>query len=186
MKPDKRQQMIERTVVLLTKKGLQGASFSEILEASGAPRGSLYHNFPGGKDELVLEAMALSASQAMAVLDRLAGKPADEIAEAFVGFWRQILTRSKFCAGCAIAAVTAAAETAELRAQAGDVFRRWRQRLAELLEQGGLPSGRGAPRAVALIAACEGAVVLSRAEGSLEPLELTADDQLRAIRSELS
>ncbi len=51
---DIKQRMIEQAVILLAKKGLQGASFSEMLQASSAPRGSLYHHFPGGKDELVL------------------------------------------------------------------------------------------------------------------------------------
>jgi len=60
MARDTRQKMIERAAILLAQKGLQGASFSEVLEASGAPRGSLYHHFPGGKDELVLAAVALA------------------------------------------------------------------------------------------------------------------------------
>src|SRR5579863_7657327 len=123
MAGDVRQKMIEKTVVLLAKKGLQGASFSQILDESGAPRGSLYHHFPGGKDELVLEAIGLAGDNAMAVLNRLEGRPATEIAQAFVGLWRLILTRSDFSAGCSVAAVTVAAETPELRNRAGQVFR---------------------------------------------------------------
>src|ERR1700761_5856097 len=83
-----KQRMIERTAVLLAKKGLQGASFSQILEESGAPRGSLYHHFPGGKDELVLEAIGLAQDQAMAVLEKLKGQPADQVATAFLELWR--------------------------------------------------------------------------------------------------
>ena len=103
-----KQSMIERTAVLLAKKGLQGASFSEILEASGAPRGSLYHHFPGGKDELVLAALEHAGNQAMGALDRLSGKPAREIAEGFLSLWRSVLARSDFSAGCAVVAVTVA------------------------------------------------------------------------------
>jgi len=80
-----RQNIIERTVVLLARKGLQATSFSQILEESGAPRVSLYHYFPGGKDELVLEAVAFAGENAMAVLERMVGRTAVEIAEAFVG-----------------------------------------------------------------------------------------------------
>lgn len=178
--------MIERTVVLLAKKGLQGASFSQILEESGAPRGSLYHHFPGGKDELVLEAITLAGDQALAVLERLAGRPADEVATAFIELWRVILTRSDFGAGCAVAAVTVAGETPDLREKAGNVFRTWRQRLGELLELGGVSPGRGAALAASLISACEGSVILSRGEHSIESFELVAAEQVNAIQREMA
>ncbi len=182
MAADTRTRMIERTVILLAKKGLQGASFSQILEEAGAPRGSLYHHFPGGKDELVLEAIRLAGDRAVALLDRQTNRSAVEIAQAFVELWRQVLTRSDFGAGCAVAAVTVAAETPQLRDRAGDVFRRWRTRLAELLEAGGIPAGRGPAFAAALIATCEGAVILSRGESDIEPFDLATAAQVDAIR----
>src|SRR5271155_2092973 len=94
-----RQRMIERAAILLAKKGLQGASFSEILEASGAPRGSLYHHFPGGKDELVLAALSLAGGVALDFLETLEGKPARDVVRAFVGLWRGVLIRTNFGAG---------------------------------------------------------------------------------------
>jgi AcrR family transcriptional regulator len=179
-----KQHIIERTVVLLARKGLQGASFSQILEESGAPRGSLYYYFPGGKDELVVEAIALAGAQAMGVLDRLAGSSAEEIASAFISLWRTVLSRSDFGAGCSVAAVTVAAESPELRDRAGSVFRSWRSRLAQLLEEGGVTAGRGAALATSLISVCEGAVILSRAEKSMEPFTLATGEQLERIRAE--
>src|SRR5689334_8372372 len=89
-----RQRMSERTAILLGKKGLQGTSFSEVLEASGAPRGSLYHHFPGGKAELVLAAIVSAGGRASAVLDGLHGAPAVRVAEAFLGLWRLVLEKS--------------------------------------------------------------------------------------------
>src|ERR1700684_1325118 len=168
--------MIERTAVLLAKKGLQGASFSEILEASGAPRGSLYHHFPGGKDELVLAALEHAANQALSVLDRLAGKPAREVAEGFLS-----LARSDFSAGCAIVAVTVAAESEDLRARAAEILRSWREKLATLFVAGGLPKKKARAVAASLVAACEGAVILARAEHSFEPFDLVAAEQLAMI-----
>jgi AcrR family transcriptional regulator len=152
--------MIERAVVLLAKKGLQGASFSQILEESGAPRGSLYHHFPGGKNELVAEAISLAGEQAIAVLDRLAGQPATDIAATFIGLWRLVLTRSDFSAGCAVMAVTVAADAPELRERTAAVFRRWQARLGALLEEGGVARGKGMALATTLISSCEGAVVI--------------------------
>lgn len=177
-----RQNIIERTVVLIARKGLQGASFSQILEESGAPRGSLYHHFPGGKDELVLEAIVLAGNQALAVLDTLAGKNAEDVATAFISLWRALLSHSDFGASCSIAAVTIATDSTTLREQAGEIFRSWRTRLAELLEDGGVPAGRGIAIAASLIAACEGAVILSRAEKSMETFNLVTGEQLSLIK----
>ena len=176
-----KQTMIERTAVLLAKKGLQGASFSEILEASGAPRGSLYHHFPGGKDELVLAALEHAGGQALDMLDRLSGKPAREVAEAFLSLWRTVLARSDFAAGCAVVAVTVAAESEALRTRSAEILKRWRERLAMLFAEGGMPQKKARAVAASLVAACEGAVILARAEHSFEPFDLVAVEQLAMI-----
>jgi len=173
--------MIERTAVLLAKKGLQGTSFTEVLEASGAPRGSLYHHFPGGKDELVLAAVRAAGDQALAVLNTMRGKPANEVARAFVALWRSVLERSSFGAGCAVVAVTVAADTPELLTGAGKAFRGWRALLGQLLEEGDIPKAEAAGLAASLIAACEGAVILARAEKSFEPFDLVAQAQIAAV-----
>jgi TetR/AcrR family transcriptional repressor of lmrAB and yxaGH operons len=178
-----KQTMIERTAVLLAKKGLQGASFSEILEASGAPRGSLYHHFPGGKDELVLAALEHAANQALSVLDRLSGKPAREVAEGFLSLWRSVLARSDFSAGCAVVAVTVAAESEDLRARAAGILRSWRDKLVTLFVAGGLPKKKARSLAASLVAACEGGVILARAERSFEPFDLVAAEQLAMIEA---
>jgi AcrR family transcriptional regulator len=176
-----KQTMIERTAVLLAKKGLQGASFSEILEASGAPRGSLYHHFPGGKDELVLAALEHVGSQALGVLDRLSGKPAREVAEAFLSLWRTVLARSDFSAGCAVVAVTVAAESETLRTRSAGILKEWCERLATLFAESGMPRKKARALATSLVAACEGAVILARAERSFEPFDLVAAEQLAMI-----
>jgi AcrR family transcriptional regulator len=178
-----KQTMIERTAVLLAKKGLQGASFSEILEASGAPRGSLYHHFPGGKDELVLAALEHAGNQALGVLDRLSGKPAREVAEGFLSLWRSVLARSDFSAGCAVVAVTVAAESEDLRARAAAILRGWREKLVTLFIAGGIPKKKARAVAASLVAACEGAVILARAERSFEPFDLVAAEQLSMIEA---
>jgi len=175
--------MIERTAVLLAKKGLQGTSFSEVLEASGAPRGSLYHHFPGGKEELVLAALHVASDRAMDVLNRLEGRPATEIAQAFFELWRMVLSKSNFEAGCSVVAVTVAADAPALLESTAEIFRAWRTRLGELLNKGGVPAERASALSAMLIAASEGAVILSRAERSFEPFDLVAHSQLAVIRA---
>jgi AcrR family transcriptional regulator len=182
MAPGVRARMVASAVDLLARKGLQATSFSEVLEKSGAPRGSVYHHFPDGKDELVGEALDLAGARAIEWLDRKAGAPADEVAAWFLHVWREVLVRSNFEAGCAVLAVTVAADSPELLQHAADVFRTWRRRLAELLEQGGLPRADAARMAATLIASTEGAVALSRAEQSLEPFDLVAEQLLDQVR----
>lgn len=175
--------MIEGAVKLLALHGLQATSFSEVLEMTGAPRGSIYHHFPEGKDQLIAAAVALAGARALEPLDQLAGAPPEEVATFFLGMWRRLLTHTQFDAGCAVLAVTIATDSRELLDHAGAVFRSWRGRLAELFEQGGLAPGDAQQLAATLVAASEGAVVLSRAERSLEPFDLVSSQLLNQIRA---
>jgi len=177
---DIKQRMVDQAVRLLAMKGLQGASFSEVLEASGAPRGSLYHHFPGGKEELVLAAMVTAGDRALAFLDGLQGKSAADVTRSFLGLWRMVLERSNLGAGCAVVAVTVAADSPALLDGAARVFGAWRECLAIRLAEGGLPAQQAPDIAALLISASEGAVALARAERSFEPFDRTAR-QLQAL-----
>ncbi len=178
-----RARMVESAVLLLAKRGLQATSFSEVLEKSGAPRGSLYHHFPNGKDELVDAALDLTESRLNALLDRMAGSTAEEITAFFLAIWREVLTRSQFSAGCAVVAVTVATDSPALLEHTATIFRAWRARLTDLLAQGGL-AATDAPRfAATLVAGSEGAVVMSRAEQRMEPFDLVTEQLLDQVRA---
>jgi AcrR family transcriptional regulator len=177
-----RTKMVESAVTLLAKRGLQATSFSEVIEASGTPRGSLYHHFPAGKDELVGAALDLAAARALSSLEQLAGESASVVASTFLATWRLVLTRSQFRAGCAVLAVAVATDKPELLEQTAAVFRSWRGRLAELLELGGLSREDAKRMAALLVASTEGAVVLSRAEQSMEPFDLVAEQILDQVQ----
>jgi AcrR family transcriptional regulator len=166
--------MVESAVTLLALHGLEGTAFSDVLERSGAPRGSIYHHFPGGKDQLVDAAIELAGDRALGVLDELRGQPPKAVTEAFLDLWRAVLMRSSLRAGCAVLAVTVATDSPDLLDHAAAVFRAWRGRLAELFVEGGVPGDDATRLATTLVAATEGAVVVSRAERSLEPFELVA------------
>jgi AcrR family transcriptional regulator len=179
-----RERMVASAVNLLARGGLRATSISEILEDSGAPRGSVYHHFPNGKDQMIGSALDAAGGRAMELLDRKAGAPAEEIATWFLHIWREVLIRGKFEAGCAVLAVAVAADSPELLEQTARVFRTWRRRLAELLEQGGMRADDARRFAAVLVASSEGAVVLARAEQSLEPFDLVAEqlvDQARTL-----
>jgi len=165
-----RERMIGSAIVLLAQHGYQGTSFSTVLDRSQTPRGSIYHHFPGGKDQLIAAAIERAGDHAVAVLDAMEGGSALDVVDGFVAIWRSVLERSGFTAGCSVLAVTVSADSTELLTSAGKVFSTWAGRIATLLHSAGVDETRAHSFATVLIAATEGAVVLCRAERSLDPL----------------
>ena len=176
--------MIESAVILLAKQGYRATSFEAVLERSGAPRGSIYHHFPGGKDQLIAAAIDLAGARAIALLDTLEGSSPPAVVDGFMAMWRTVLDRSDFSAGCSVLAVTVSAETPELRERAGEIFKAWRGRLAELFVAGGVEPVAAQSFATTLVAASEGVVAQSRAEHSYVPFDEVAR-QLHAFAASL-
>lgn len=164
--------MIDGALRLLARQGLQGTSFAEVLQATGAPRGSIYHHFPGGKDELVAAALETAGREAVAGLAGLEGERPERVTERYLALWRDLLEGSDATAGCAVVAVTVATRSDDMLTRAAAVFRSWRVHLTALLAAGGHRDP--AAFAATLVAASEGAVLLSRAERSLEPFDAVA------------
>src|SRR5262252_2959176 len=98
---DSRDKMIRATITLLSQRGYAGTSFGDVMAASGAPRGSIYHHFPGGKQQLVAEAVARYAD-GMAHRLRTAvqrGRSLDAVG-LFIDAVRSGLRASDFTQGC--------------------------------------------------------------------------------------
>jgi len=181
MVSETRRTMVIGAAQLLAERGLQDTSFTQVLERTGAPRGSIYHHFPEGKDELIASAVDIAGAHAAHLIDQMEGAPAADITRRFIGLWREVLTRSNLQSGCAVLAVTIATDSPELLGHAAAVFRSWRRRLAELLRIGRLDDPAAGRFAATLIAAMEGAVVLSRAEQTMDPFELVAEQLVAQI-----
>jgi TetR/AcrR family transcriptional regulator, lmrAB and yxaGH operons repressor len=177
--------MVRTAIDLLAKRGYQGTSFAEVIDASGAPRGSIYHHFPDGKDQLVAAAVARAGHRAMRALDEINGQSASKVVDAYMDMWRAVLNDSDLAAGCAVLAVAVSCANPELVSQSGAVFRAWRERMAEVLIAGGMRRTDATGFSALLVAASEGAVVLSRAEGTMAPFETVAT-QLRAEAQRLT
>ncbi|HST54790.1 MAG TPA: TetR/AcrR family transcriptional regulator [Solirubrobacteraceae bacterium] len=173
MGADSRERMVQSAAMLLGEHGLAGASFREVLEHSGAPRGSIYHHFPGGKSQLSEEAVGLAGELGQALIAD-AGRDAGpiEALRAFVRTWRAALESSEFRAGCPVVAVTTAASAEEprLTTAAAAVFASWEQAIAEPLRDAGLTQARARRIATLAVASVEGAVVLCRAQRNSRPL----------------
>ncbi len=163
--------MVEGTVRLLATRGVEGTSFAEVLEATGSPRGSVYHHFPGGKTELLSAALDLASERGRTAMEATRGQPALVVVERFLDLWRSLLDRSDLTAGCAVVAVTVGTNDADLLDRAGAIFRIWTELLADLCAVGGMDSDSADLLAVTVIAATEGVVALCRAERSMKPFE---------------
>ncbi len=178
VKRDPRQQMIVSAVALMREQGVDAASFSRVLERSGAPRGSIYHHFPEGKAQLVEEATRYAGEFIAAGL--AAALQQDDPAAAIQGFaksWRVLLEKWDFQAGCTVVAAALEGDRSpRARDAARDAFARWEDLLAEAFADRGVPAERARSLSTLTIAAVEGAVVLARADGSSEPLERVADE----------
>jgi TetR/AcrR family transcriptional repressor of lmrAB and yxaGH operons len=183
MKQDSRDQMIEGALTLLAKQGLQATSFSEVLKLTKAPRGSIYHHFPGGKDQLVAEALRLAEKRTTANIEKLDSTKPDTIVVGFFGLWRYLLTTYDYSVGCSAVAVTVATNAPELLERSEHIFASWQTVLTEKFIASGLSSDQAAGFAATLIASSEGAVVMARAAKSMEPLDAVMTQMAQLAQS---
>jgi TetR/AcrR family transcriptional repressor of lmrAB and yxaGH operons len=166
-----RDRMVDSAIKLLATRGFQGASFSSVLEDSKAPRGSIYHHFPGGKDELILEAIDRSGRNATRLVEGFRGRSAADVVGSFVAVWRALLRMSDFRVGCSVLGATVSAGDEGIVERAAGVFRAWQEQLGSVLVEAGVAPDEADELGTLLVAACEGAVVLCRAERSFTPLD---------------
>ena len=173
--------MIAATARLLAQRGLEGASLADILDAAKAPRGSMYHHFPGGKDQLVAEAIELAGRRSLEAMDGLDGQSPEAVTARFLAGWRELLVRTHCRAGCAVVAVTVASNSDQVLGQADSVFASWIDRLTKLLVAGGLPTPAATEFAIGLLAGCEGAVAISRAQRDVGPFDVVAKQLIEQV-----
>jgi TetR/AcrR family transcriptional repressor of lmrAB and yxaGH operons len=177
--------MIHAAAELFRQRGYHATTFSDVVRDSGAPRGSTYFHFPGGKAELAREAIARAGDEVEEMVGE-AARHADDPAS-LVRAMAQILTsrleRSGYQSGCAIATMVLELAPHDQAFSAGfdHVFARWRAALVTRFEQLGITPDRAAALADLTISAFEGAAVLSRAARSTEPFTTTIEALISAI-----
>lgn len=167
-----RHRMLETAAEVLREKGAAGVTIDEVLLRSGAPRGSSYHHFPGGRAQLLTEALRYAGDSITAVIDDAARHGCVALVRQFVTFWESSLIACDFAAGCPVvaAAIGSAGDDEALTAIAGDIFGRWREALTRAFTADGFDGADAASLAVTCIASLEGAVVLCRSTRSVDPL----------------
>lgn len=177
-----RDAMITSAATLFRERGVAATSLRDVVEHAGAPRGSIYHHFPGGKAELATAATTMAGTFIEELLaDLLAGGDPAAALRRFTDYWRDALARNDFEDGCPVAAAALSSpETTEARAVAARAFSRWQQQVAASLVARGHDPAEAADVAGLAIAAVEGALIVARAQRSTEPLERVAR-QLSAL-----
>jgi AcrR family transcriptional regulator len=180
--------MIASAALLIRERGVEATSFSEVLADSEAPRGSIYHHFPGGKAQLVEEATRYGGEFIAAGLAAaLAEEDPPAAVRRFCQSWRETLTGSDFAAGCPVVSATLEGErTPAAREAAGAAFERWEELLMEAFERHGIDPARAASLATLAITAIEGAIVVARAQRSSAPLERVTGELERLIAAALA
>lgn len=186
-----RERIVETTCELLEIQGFQATGLNQIIRESGAPKGSLYYYFPEGKEELVAEAVARMAKVVEGrIRSHLAGVEAPaEAVRTFILTLAHYVDASEYRSGGPIttAALEAAATSERVRVACLESYQAWQTAFQERLVQSGYPEDRAARLSSLIIASLEGAIILSRTERSIRPLEHVAEELgflLRTVHEE--
>jgi AcrR family transcriptional regulator len=172
--------MVYEAAQHLRRAGVTGTGLRQVVTDADAPRGSLQHYFPRGKDQLVAEALEWSGSWAAARVEshrsRLRRPAPSRLFAAVVEDWAADLEARDFARGCPVAAaVVDCADTNEtVRSAAESALETWRQPLTAALVSMGRPRRRAESLSTLMLCALEGAILLSRARRDTAPLRLVA------------
>jgi TetR/AcrR family transcriptional regulator, lmrAB and yxaGH operons repressor len=171
-----RQDAISSATRLFDRQGYHGTGLAQILTESGAPRGSFYFHFPGGKAQLGIEAVQAATEEVENLMRIIAHKHPEPAALvlALANTFSRRLQRAGYAEGCAVAAVTmSTADHTELRAACQDAYARWQTLLGHLFVVGGVDPRRATPLATLVIAAL---VIMCRAQCQVAPLDHIATE----------
>lgn len=168
---DSRSKMIQSAALLFRENGYSGTGFRDVVAHSGAPRGSIYHHFPGGKEQLAADTVAWAADVIERRIQRATkGHPIAAL-DMFVESWRETLEDSAFHAGCPVVAVAVEAHAGSAATSAAaEAFTRWQDLIAKSLLDAGVGRAEARRLATLVIAGVEGAILLCRARRDIRPL----------------
>jgi TetR/AcrR family transcriptional repressor of lmrAB and yxaGH operons len=153
---------------LFHHQGYHGTGLAQVLAESGAPKGSFYFHFPGGKEQLAVEAVETSSTTVEALITNAAGRAHD--APDVVGRAGRAIARwleeTSFEEGCAVAtlAAEAAGTSPALREACENAYARWRRLFTQALRQRGVAAAPASELATLTVAAIEGATLIARTE----------------------
>jgi AcrR family transcriptional regulator len=184
-----RERILEQSAELFRLQGYNATGVKQIVEAAQAPFGSLYHFFPGGKEQLGAEAIRVSGALyeelIPAVLDP-APDPITGVRNFFAGAAAH-LEETEYADACPIATVAleVSSSSETMREACGEVFESWISAGSERFEAAGASAEMARELAIAMLCALEGAFVLARALRTTEPLEIAGELMAREVETAL-
>ncbi len=172
--------------LLIRERGARATAIADVLAHSGAPRGSAYHHFPGGRTQLLCEAVDLAGEHIAALIAE--AHSGLELLDTLIDKYREQLLATEFRAGCPIAAVSVEAgfdqddrdRMAPVVQRAAAAFDRWSELITQRFVADGIDSQRAGELAELATATLEGALLLARVRRDLAPLDLV-HRQLREL-----
>ncbi|MCP5283537.1 MAG: TetR family transcriptional regulator C-terminal domain-containing protein [Burkholderiaceae bacterium] len=186
---DTRTRLVQTMSRALQQRGYHGIGLAELLASAGAPKGVLYHHFPGGKQALAVAAIDATAAHIHRSLDRLTEEQAPPLP--VLAGWLQMaqaqLERSDYERGCPLATVALESTAADvaLRDALARAFDGIRTRLARLLQRAGVSEGRAIGLAALVVSSYEGALIQARVARSGAPMAAAAETLLALLKHEL-
>ncbi|MEU0835283.1 TetR/AcrR family transcriptional regulator [Streptomyces sp. NPDC005969] len=170
--------LAESMLELIQRHGYSGTGLNTVVRHAGAPKGSLYFHFPQGKEALGEKAVELAAAQFGSLVADLALESATpgELLRHVIDELAGMLDDSGFQLGCPVSVVTLemGAQSERLRDACANAFESWIAPVSELLIAHGRPRPVARALATAVVSMVEGAVIVSRAQRSTEPLRCAA------------
>ncbi|HYG97145.1 MAG TPA: TetR/AcrR family transcriptional regulator [Solirubrobacterales bacterium] len=169
---DGRERLLNGARRLLAEKGYAGMELRDVAERGKAPRGSIYHHFPGGKSQLAVEAAELEGREIRAALERSLSERGVAATLTMFGemFRRQVKDQPERL-GCPVAAAALARpEDPALAAAATAAFQSWEAPIAAALRKEGVGKKDAETFAGLVVSTVEGALIRARAAGDEAPL----------------
>jgi len=185
-----KERILDTAIELFRRHGYTGTGMKQVVQAAAAPFGSLYHHFPGGKEQLGEEVIRKAGAMYGELFASVAGQ-FDDVVEGIDMFFKgaaDALVASDYEDACPIATVAleVASTNEPLRLATADVFQSWLDGwTAYLRVRGGIDEERARTLAVEGLAGMEGAFVLSRALKSPEPMLLAGANAADRVRAAL-
>jgi TetR/AcrR family transcriptional regulator, lmrAB and yxaGH operons repressor len=185
--PKHRQPIINTAVTLFRRQGYSRTGLNEIVDMSGAPKGSLYHYFPLGKSSIAAAAVKEAGCRVAATLTKLAEecRSTGDLLRRHAGLLAGWMRVSGFRNGCPITTVLLELAPGDREVtEAGRMAYRARVSiLADKLAADGFPKARADALAILCTSALQGALIQARVERSGRPIEITASELARLLET---
>jgi len=173
--PKHRGAIVRAAATLFRRNGYAATGINEIAELAGAPKGSLYHYFPDGKDQIGEAAVRFAGKLVIATLEKLEQehKSAAAMMQAYCRLLAGWMAKSGFRDGCPISTtlLESVPQSPGIALAGREAFAAWQTVIARALLRDGFSKGDARRLSTFAVSAVEGALILARVEGSGEPIE---------------